>query len=209
VQRIALTFDDGPSAWTEAVLDTLVVHGARATFFVIGSLAADRAHVLQRMIVDGHEVGNHTWSHPRLAQDCDDQRVHAELEQTNDVLAEIIGRVPHRFRAPQYNVDGRVEAIASRLGLSHTRGDVRPPDWDPRCTAAFIATFVLQQARSGVVVGLHDGVPPKKVGSAATRGPTVEAVATMLPRLVERGFECVTASMLLDESTADYANHAE
>jgi peptidoglycan/xylan/chitin deacetylase (PgdA/CDA1 family) len=61
-------------------------------------------------------------------------------------------------------------------------------------------TFVLQQARPNAIIGLHDGVPPKKVGSAATRQPTVDAVAAMLPRLRERGFDCVTASTLLEVS---------
>lgn len=198
--RIALTFDDGPAVWTEPVLDILAANDAHATFFTIGSLAAERGDVLRRMIAENHEVGNHTWSHPRLAQECDDARVRDELERTNEVLTEILGFTPHRFRAPGYNVDARVEAVAATLGLTHTPGHLRPPDWDARCTAGFIVTFVLQQARPNAIIGLHDGVPPKKVGSAATRQPTVDAVAAMLPRLRERGFDCVTASTLLEAS---------
>lgn len=198
--RIALTFDDGPAAWTEPILDLLSANDAHATFFTIGSFAAERSDLLRRMIAENHEVGNHTWSHPRLAQECDDERVREELERTNEVLTEILGFTPHRFRAPRYDVDARVEAVAATLGLTHTRGDVRPPDWDERCSAGFIVTFVLQQARPNAIIGLHDGVPPKKVGSSATRQPTVDAVATMLPRLNERGFECVTASTLLESS---------
>jgi peptidoglycan/xylan/chitin deacetylase (PgdA/CDA1 family) len=194
--QCALTFDDGPSAWSESILDILAAHNARATFFVIGSLAKQRVDVLRRMTAEGHEVGNHTWSHPWLARDCDDERVQEELERTNAVLGELLGVSPHRFRAPHYDVDERVAAIASRLGLAHTRGDVVPPDWHARSTAAFIATFVLQQVRPDAVVGLHDGIPPNGAVSG-TRQPTVEAVATIVPRLRERGFECVTASALL------------
>jgi peptidoglycan-N-acetylglucosamine deacetylase len=205
MNSIALTFDDGPADWTEPILDLLAEHGARATFFVIGSLAEARTEIVRRMVLEGHEVGNHSWSHPRLADACDDKRVREELRRTNEVLATIIGYPPSRFRAPQYNVDARVAAIAAELGLTHTRGDVRPPDWDRRCTAGFIAAFVLQQVRHGVVVGLHDGLPPKRVGTDATRQPTVEAVAVILPRLLARDFECVTASTLLSATAADSA----
>lgn len=195
--RVALTFDDGPAEWTEPILDVLAAYDACVTFFVIGSLAQDRDEILRRIVADGHEVGNHTWSHPWLARDCDDQRVHDELERTNLLLAELVGSRPHRFRAPHYDIDARVTAIAGRLRLTHTRGDVTPPDWDERCTQGFITTFVLQQARDGAVVGLHDGVAPTRRSSSASRRATVDAVATIVPRLLDRGFECVTATALL------------
>lgn len=195
--RIALTFDDGPAQWTDPILDVLLAHGARATFFVIGSVAEQRTKILRRIVTEGHEVGNHTWSHPLLARDCDDELVHDELERTNLLLAEVIGSPPRRFRAPRYDVDERVVAIARRLGLTHTRGDVRPPDWDRRCTAGFISTFVLQQARADTIVGLHDGIAPNETSPAESRQATVDAVATMVPRLRERGFELVTVRTLL------------
>jgi len=198
VTRVALTFDDGPGLWTSAVLDTLAAHGANATFFVIGSLVEERADLVRRMLAEGHEVGNHSWSHPRLASSCDDDQVRNELALTSDIIAAICGAPPTRFRAPQYDVDARVMKIAARLGLRHTHGDVTPPDWNPSCTPKFITAFVLQQARPGTVIGLHDGVPPKKVGSTATQQGTVDAVEMILPRLGDRGLRCVTASALLD-----------
>ena len=198
MRRIALTFDDGPSVWSEQILEALAVNDAHATFFVIGSVVRENSDILLQMVAAGHEVGNHTWSHPRLAEDCDDDRVRKELSRTNDVLTEILGVPPRRFRAPRYNVDARVQAVAADLGLRHTHGDVTPPDWNPRCSSQFIATYVLQQARHGAVIGLHDGIPPSERTSGKTRQPTVDAVETILPRLRERGFECVTASALLD-----------
>jgi peptidoglycan-N-acetylglucosamine deacetylase len=198
-ERIALTFDDGPSVWTEPILDILAAHEARATFFVIGSLAEQRPDVVRRIAAEGHEVGNHSWSHPWLARDCADERVDEELRRTNEVLTAIVGSPPRRFRAPHYDVDRRVEAIAARLGLAHTRGDVAPADWHERSTPAFIATMVLQQVNPGAVVGLHDGVPPES--GPVSRQPTVDAVATILPRLRERELDCVTASVLLGSGT--------
>ena len=88
-------------------------------------------------------------------------------------------------------------AIASELDLTHTRGDVTPPDWDSRFSAAYITTFVVQQAQAGVIVGLHDGVPPSNMLDGQSRQPTVDAVAMIVPRLLGLGFECVTAGTLL------------
>ena len=182
MDRIALTFDDGPAPWTEPILELLEEHAARATFFVIGSIARDGADLLRKMVAGGHEVGNHTWSHPRLARECDATQVHDELARTNDVLVEILGSRPSAFARPITTSTTEVEAIADRLGLTHTRGDVTPPDYDESSTAGFIATFILQQVRPGAVVGLHDGVPPHKIGSGASRQATVDAVRMIAGR---------------------------
>ncbi|HXG75977.1 MAG TPA: polysaccharide deacetylase family protein [Gaiellaceae bacterium] len=190
--RLALTFDDGPSEWTVPILELLSHHAALATFFVIGGAVAGREHVLQRVSSEGHEVGNHTWSHPRLASECDDVRVREELEKTSALVHRLTGEIPSRFRAPYYDVDDRVLRVASRLGLAHTRGDITPPDWDERCSATLIATLVLSQVRPGAIVGLHDGDP----SSMASRARTLDALKVVLPRLVEDGFELVTVSQL-------------
>lgn len=198
MHRVALTFDDGPSDWTAPILDTLSAHGAHATFFVIGNLAQHRVDLVRRMMTDGHEVGNHTWSHPRLAQDCDDARVLEELMRTNEVLTEILGFPPRRFRAPRYNLDERVLAVASALGLSHTQGHVTPSDWEENCTPKYLAKFVLKRVRADAIIGMHDGTPRDKPRSAASHRATVDAVAMIVPRLRKRGFQGVTASQLLD-----------
>ena len=196
---IALTFDDGPSAWTEPILDILAANNARATFFVIGSLVETRPQVLQRIVAEGHEVGNHSWSHPRLARDCDDERVRVELARTNDVIAAAVGLHPRRFRAPYYDVDEGVETVASSLGLAHTPGTVTPPDWRPSVRSGLLVTLVLQLIRPLGIIGLHDGIPPDELHlPGVSRAVTVETVAAFLPRLNEAGYACVTASSLLD-----------
>jgi chitooligosaccharide deacetylase len=200
--RIALTFDDGPSAWTEPLLDLLAAHEAHATFFVMGSAVAARPQTLQRIVAEGHELGNHSWSHPHLARDCDDEQVRLELERTSHAIEELTATTVHRFRCPYYDVDARVEAVAATLGLTHTRGDLTPPDWRAGVRSGFLATLVLQLARDEEVLGLHDGIPPDEQ-EGASRAVTVEAVATFLPRLRERGYECVTASSLLGTGAAD------
>jgi peptidoglycan/xylan/chitin deacetylase (PgdA/CDA1 family) len=195
---VALTFDDGPSEWTEPILDLLAAHQAHATFFVIGSHVDGRAETLRRITDEGHEVGNHTWSHPHLARDCDDARVVAELERTSEVAERILGTRVRRFRGPYYDVDERVSALAAAAGLVHTPGTITPPDWTPTARGAVIATIVLQLVGPGAIIGLHDGIPPAETREpGASRAATVDAVATFLPRLRQRGYECVTASDLL------------
>jgi peptidoglycan/xylan/chitin deacetylase (PgdA/CDA1 family) len=200
--KIALTFDDGPSEWTEPILDELARHDAGATFFLVGSEAERRPEIVRRIAAEGHEIGNHTWSHPHLARDCDDGRVLAELGRTSDTLAEISGSRPRRFRAPYHDADDRVRALARKLGLTHTPSTVRPPDWHAGSRTAVIVTMVLQLAGPGAVVGLHDGLPLEERVAGAGREGTVQAVETLVPILYERGFECVTASALLETPSA-------
>jgi peptidoglycan/xylan/chitin deacetylase (PgdA/CDA1 family) len=195
--RIGLSFDDGPSRWTEPILDLLAAHGARATFFLVGSLVEARPDVVRRISADGHEVGNHTWSHPALARDCDDERVRSELARTNDALARILGAPPTLFRAPHYDHDARVDAIAGELGLRHAHGDVTPADWHPRFTSGLIAAYVLQRITPGAIVGLHDGIPPHEIDGETTRQPTVDAIGNILPVLAQRGVVCVPASDMI------------
>ena len=196
MSRVALTFDDGPARWTEPILDTLGEHGVRATFFVIGSVAREGRHLLERMVDEGHHLGNHSWSHPWLARDCDDARVEEELERTNRELEELVGLRPRLYRAPRYDVDERVDAVARSLGLTHTHGDVRPADWGGRLRGSVIATLVLRHVAPDTIVGLHDGVPPGSKGGEGQQS-TAEAVAITVPRLLERGFTFVTASELV------------
>lgn len=197
--RIGLSFDDGPSRWTAPVLELLAAHDARATFFVIGSVAAQDPDLVRRISAEGHELGNHSWSHPALARDCDDDQVREELLHTSDLLEQIVGVRPVLFRAPKYNCDDRVAAIAARLGMRHADGDVTPPDWLATARGPVITTMVLRLISPGAIVGLHDGVPPSEATGDETRQPTVDAVAAFLPALAARQMVCVTVSEIIGE----------
>jgi chitooligosaccharide deacetylase len=196
-EKIGLSFDDGPSRFTAPLLDVLADHGAHATFFLIGSMAEQSPELVRQIAAGGHELGNHTWSHPSLARDCDDDRVRSELQSTSDLLQRLVGRRPTLFRAPGYDCDERVRAIGAELGLRHADGDVTPPDWLPGARSLVIATFLLRGAAPGVVVGLHDGIPPDEDGPEATRQPTVEALGKVLPQLASRGLSCRSVSEVL------------
>ena len=118
------------------------------------------------------------------------------------MLTRLLGARPRRFRAPRYDVDERVLGIARDLGLAHTRGDVDAPRLGRALHCGFITTLVLQRSRPGTVVGCTTASLPR--GQRATRAgqATVDAVATVVPRLHERGFECVTASTLLGDAAS-------
>lgn len=192
--RVALTFDDGPSDWTAEMLAVLAEHDVHATFFLIGSSVRGREELVRRLVAEGHEVANHTWSHPSLTSGCSKARIREELVRGGDAIEAAGAPRPRLFRAPHDHIDERVEAVAASLGLVHVPIDVGPPDWHPHWTARLTAAFVAGQVWDGAVIGLHDGIAPGAAGRRATCGPTVEALRILLPVLLGRDLRVVTAS---------------
>lgn len=194
-RSLALTFDDGPSEWTAEILDLFRAHGGRATFFVLGASVAGREAILRRAVEDGHELGNHAYSH-RDPATLSAAELRGELRKTSELIARAAGAQPRLFRPPYAGHDRRVARIAAAEGLRPTvLRSVDPADW--RTTdAKAIVDEVLGAAAPGAIVCLHDGVPPNNSGSS-TRRPTVEALATLIPALRAARFELSTASELL------------
>jgi peptidoglycan/xylan/chitin deacetylase (PgdA/CDA1 family) len=184
---LALTFDDGPSEHTDAVLDVFAEHGGHGTFFVLGeALGRDdqRPARLRRVSAEGHEIGNHTYSHPHLGE-LDDDAVRDELERASALIVEYTGTAPRLMRCPY----GEDEERLARLGGfdAIVRWSVDPEDWsDPE--PAEIVARVLAGAAPGGIVCLHDG---------DGRAHTAEALRTLVPALIADGFELVTVSALL------------
>jgi peptidoglycan/xylan/chitin deacetylase (PgdA/CDA1 family) len=188
---IALTFDDGPSPQTPAILDLFAAHGARGTFFVLGESVEGREQILARTIAEGHEIGNHTHSHPH-AMDCTDDELAHDIARCQRLL----GHSPVLFRPP-YGEDAlRCSRIAEARMLPTTvLWSVDPSDWLERDAAA-IAEVILDGLAPGAIVDLHD-CWPRHTSTEADRTPTVEAVAIVLPELAARGYRAVTVSELL------------
>jgi peptidoglycan/xylan/chitin deacetylase (PgdA/CDA1 family) len=197
---VALTFDDGPSEWTEQILDALVAHGGAATFFALGSCAERRPHTLRRIYECGSEVGNHTYSHRRLTTLSDDE-ILDELNRTTAVLEEITERRMRYWRAPFFGFDERVCSVAEQTGLEEVRCSLRTDDygWPTELTAE----TVLAEARPGSIVDLHDGRPDEdEVETVPTREATVAAVELILRAFDSRGWRCVTVSDLVGAGSA-------
>jgi peptidoglycan-N-acetylglucosamine deacetylase len=188
---VALTFDDGPGPQTPAILDLFREHGGHGTFFVLGESVEGREQILARTIAEGHEIGNHTHSHPH-AMDCTDDELAHDIARCQRLL----GHAPVLFRPP-YGEDAlRCSRIAEARMLSTTvLWSVDPSDWLER-DATVIAEAILDGLAPGAIVDLHD-CWPRHTSTEADRKPTVDAVATVLPELTARGFRAVTVSELL------------
>jgi peptidoglycan/xylan/chitin deacetylase (PgdA/CDA1 family) len=195
LKPVALTFDDGPSAWTPAVLELLREHEARATFFVIGARVRERPDELRRIVSEGHEVGSHTLTHPRLTE-VSDEEARAEILGGVEAVEETLGERPTLFRAPGFHADERVLAIVADLGLEAVFADVDPQDWRPGKDSHTIFRLVLGALKAGAILDLHDGYPPPPTSSRDDCTPTVEALDHLLPCLRAEGYESVTVSEL-------------
>jgi peptidoglycan/xylan/chitin deacetylase (PgdA/CDA1 family) len=193
--KLALTFDDGPSEWTEDVLRLLDEHDARATFFVIGARVREHPQLLERIVEAGHEVGSHTLTHPRLTELSDDE-VRAEVAAGAAAVAHVLGEPSSLFRAPGFYADDRVLQIVADQGLETVFADVDPSDWRPGMHSHAIFSRVFGGVREGCIVDLHDGYPPGPTRSRDDCTPTVEALAHLLPCLADEGYELVTVSGL-------------
>lgn len=179
-----LTFDDGPSEWTPAILDILAEHEVRATFFVVGQAMIGRSHIVKRIHAEGHELGNHTFTHPvitRWLTEMDDHDVTMELAATQELVELATGVAPKVWRAPCFRTDYRVNAIAESLGLEHVDATLIPNDWNATDPAK-LAETVLSHLEMGSIVSLHDGIPPRGGSESCTssRQPTVDALRLIL-----------------------------
>ncbi len=176
--HVTLTFDDGPvRTATPRILDTLADRGVEATFFVTGQMTAARPDIVRRASKEGHRIGNHSWSHPRLTT-LDRAQVTSQLRRTNEVIEQATGNAPSEWRPPYGATNDLVDAAAQDVGLeSRVLWTVDPRDWtDPPATT--IRDRVLQDVRSGSIVLLHDG----------TGQNTPAALPMILDGLAERGY---------------------
>src|SRR5437763_814474 len=188
---VALTFDDGPSPDTERVLDTLAAHGARATFFMVGQHAERHARTARRLAAEGHEVGNHSYSHPvflyRGARETSRQ-----LTRAQSVIEEASGARP-RFSRPPCGVRTPAYFSAARaLGLRTVQWTVAGFDWK-RIGASDIARRVLKGVSAGSIILLHDGDSEGR----ERRVETVAALPLIFEGLKERGLKVEPLSHLL------------
>ena len=193
--KVALTFDDGPSQWTEPILDILDAAGARATFFVLGENVKGREQIVRRTAAAGHEIGNHTFTHPWLQGRPRDE-IGRELTAAEELIERVVLQRPRVFRAPYLATDEAVLEVARELGYGEPVAGALFEDWN-RGDGEGIARDILAAVDRGEqLLVLHDGRPPRESTSRPDREPTVEAVRSLVPELLARGAELVTVSEL-------------
>jgi peptidoglycan-N-acetylglucosamine deacetylase len=201
-RKLALTFDDGPDPeWTPRILDALKQANAPATFFVIGLNAEQYPGLLRREVAEGHELGNHTFTHPNIANISNTQ-FGFELSATRVLMESIVGRRTYLFRPP-YAEDAEpvtpdqvrpLEAVSDR-GYLTVGMKVDSKDWQ-RPGVDRIVDAVIQGATDskdpGNIILLHD--------SGGDRSETIEALPILISEMRKRGFEFVLVSDLLGKS---------
>ena len=194
----ALTFDDGPSEWTDAIREELQARGGTATFFVIGCVLRDEEPkaILRRLIGDGNEIGNHTFTHLPLTS-MQLAGVRDEIVRTSAAIEDAGVETPRLWRAPYLKSTVELTSVVSALGLREVRASIVAADY--AWTAAETAAYVLERLRAGDIVDLHDGRPPLEPsdGSRPNRLETVSAVSTILAAAEARGLRSVTVSELV------------
>lgn len=188
---IALTFDDGPDPdQTAQILDELKKYGAKATFFVIGKRAEKFPELIKRETAEGHEIGNHTYSHPFLTNNRSTESIRSEIAAAQKVIKSISGTAPVLFRPPGGYYHERLVHVSLAEGclpiLWSWHQDTE--DWKAPGVNR-IVNKVLNNAREGDIVLFHDHVQ----GSSNT----VDALRKILPELSKRGYHFVTVSELL------------
>ena len=191
--KIALTFDDGPSTkYTADILDYLQAEDIHATFFLVGSQARANPDLVRREAAEGHELGNHTDSHPRLCRLSADA-LRREVLACEDTVYELTERRTLLFRPPEGHCTGEISALAESLDYRIILWNIDTRDWE-HATADEIAQNILSNVTSGDIILFHDCVSRKD-------SQTLSALKKVVPELKSRGFRFVTVSELVDTQT--------
>ncbi len=181
-KMVALTYDDGPSANTPKILDTLEKYDAVATFFVVGNRVSTYANTVKRAYGMGCEIGNHTYEHKILTR-TDAAGIREQVSKTNAAVKNITGTDPIVMRPPGGCVN---DTVKSQTGMPMILWSIDTLDWRTR-NAASTKTAVLDHVKDGDIVLMHD-----------LYEATANASTTIIPTLVERGYQLVTVSELAE-----------
>ena len=188
---LALTFDDGPSESTPALLEILAEHKIPATFFMCGKNVRRFPKIAREVVSSGHEIGNHTDSHPRLDFKSP-EFIYGELALAQETIIQVTGATPKLFRAP-YGVRWfGLKSAQQRLGLVGVMWTAIGRDW--KWPSGRVTRLLLSRASKGAIFCLHDG---RETQRAPDIRATLEAVERVLPALKDRGFAFETVSRLI------------
>jgi peptidoglycan/xylan/chitin deacetylase (PgdA/CDA1 family) len=188
---LALTFDDGPSESTPELLKILARHSVPATFFMCGENVQRLPAVAREVASAGHEIGNHTHSHPRLDFRTP-EFIYREMAQAQETIQRHTNRTPRLFRAP-YGVRWfGLRRAQQRLDLLGVMWSVIGNDW--RWPADRVERLLVNRRRNGDIICLHDG---RRTERSPDIHATLHAVQSAIPRILERGFRFETVSQIL------------
>lgn len=187
---VALTFDDGPHpTYTPEILDILDKYDAKATFFVIGQNAEQYPDIVLDAYSRGHEIGNHTYSHPDLKK-ISVEKLMEEIQKTQDVITEITGETPRLFRPPGGYVSNPIVEELMNLDCNAVLWSWRQDTRDWACPSVdCVVSGVLKNLKDGDIILFHDY-------NAGKKSPTPQALDHILKTLSQDGYRFVTVSEL-------------
>jgi len=183
---VAMTFDDGPHPkLTPRLLDMLKERGVKATFYVIGQNVVQYPEIVQRMVAEGHEIGNHTFTHPSLPK-IGPARVGEEISKSNAAIEQTVGVRPTTMRPPYGAINPSItKRLNDEFDLPVILWSVDPQDWKIR-KASHVSSHILQNAHPGAIILAHDIHPS-----------TIDAMPVALDGLLAKGYRFATVSELI------------
>lgn len=183
---LAMTFDDGPSAeYTATLLDELKKRNMKVTFFLVGQNVVDHPDLVKRMVAEGHEVANHSWSHPAFAK-MGEAAVRNEIQKTQDAIAAACGVTPTLMRPPYGSItQSQKKWISEEFGTQIILWSVDPLDWK-KPGESVVRSRIVSGASDGAIILAHD-----------IHGSTVRAMPETFDQLIAKGYKFATVSELL------------
>lgn len=183
---IAITFDDGPhGALTPKLLDMLKERKIKATFFVVGTCAAEYPDIIKRIHDEGHELANHSWNHTNLAKLSTDG-VRSQIQKTNDIVEKTTGVKMTLLRPPYGSFrEAQRQWAVTEMGMPSILWAVDPMDWRDR-SSSLVRDRIVSNTKAGDIILCHD-----------IHATTVNAMPSTLDQLTARGFQFVTCSELI------------
>jgi peptidoglycan/xylan/chitin deacetylase (PgdA/CDA1 family) len=181
-----MTFDDGPHAKnTPRLLDILARRNIKATFYVVGRVAKQYPHIMRRIAAEGHEIGNHSWSHPAFAR-MSKSSVVSQINRTQKIIRKTAGVTPTTLRPPYGSItSSQKKWIQNELGLDLVFWSLDPKDWK-RPGSSVVSSRIVSRAKPGDIILAHD-----------IHAPTITAMESALDGLLAKGLRFVTVSKLL------------
>lgn len=183
---VALTFDDGPHASnTPRLLDMLRQRNIKATFYVVGPNAQRHPDMLRRMIAEGHEIANHTWTHANISK-LSNEGIRKELVSCHQAIVAATGIAPKTFRPPYGAITAaQKQWIKSEFGYPSIMWSVDPEDWK-KPGVSVVANRILSQTGPGGIILVHD-----------IHASSIDAMPAALDGLLAKGYRFVTVTQLI------------
>lgn len=186
VKCLALTFDDGPGKYAGTLLDTLKKYDAKATFFLEGQYVNSRPKYVKRMVAEGHELGNHSYSHPDFTK-SDAATIRSEIQKTQDAVKKASGVEPKLLRPPYGLADLQVSDIATEFGMPMILWTAGSEDWASK-NVDKIQEQTLKVAKPNGIILMHDWVKQ-----------TVDGMPALIKTLQRKGYHLVTVSDVIKD----------